>query len=375
MIATVALASALLAQAPIAMAGEAEGATAGLQDGWRGVDLSYVNELEDCGAVYRDADGPADPYRLLADAGANLVRLRLWVNPDWTRYSTLEDVRRSIARARDAGMAVLLDFHYSDDWAHPGKQLRPAGWPPVEDTDALARTLADYTRDTLLSLHRTGQLPDIVAVGNETNTNLLVDEETAEDAPIDWPRNAVLFKAGLAAVRAVAAETGQPLETMLHIAQPENVQGWFDAALAHGVEDFDIIGISYYPKWSRVKMADLEAALEALGTRFDRRLAVVETAYPWTLEGRDAASNILGEDSLEPAYPATPEGQKDFLLDLAGAVRGAGGEGVIYWEPAWVTSSCETRWGVGSHWENATLFDFEHRLLPGAAWLAPPGGD
>lgn len=344
-------------------------------DEWRGVDLSYVNELEDCGAVYRDEAGPADPYVLLADAGANLVRLRLWVDPTWTNYSTLEDVIRSMRRARAAGMAVLLDFHYSDDWAHPGKQLRPAGWPPADEVEALAARLGAYTRDTLWSLQAQVGLPDIVAVGNEINTDLLVDAEQAEDAEIDWPRNAALLRAGIGAVREVAAASGAPMEVMLHIAQPENVQPWFDAARAQGLEDYDVIGISYYPKWSRVPFGELQPALSGFAERFGKRVAIVETAYPWTLGHQDDAGNLLGEDSLVPGYPATPAGQAEFLRALRSAVRAAGGEGVIYWEPAWVTSSCQTRWGTGSHWENATLFDFDHRLLPGAAALLTPASD
>jgi arabinogalactan endo-1,4-beta-galactosidase len=339
---------------------------------WRGVDLSYVNELEDCGVVYRSGEALVDPYETLAAAGANLVRLRLWVAPEWTRYSTLDDVVKSMGRARAAGMNVLLDFHYSNDWAHPGKQLRPDAWPPADDPVALAKQVHAYTRATLNTLHASVGLPDFVAVGNEINTNLLVDEETDDNAPIDWPRNAALLQAGIEAVRGVARETGRPMTVMLHVAQPENVPGWFDAALAHGVVDFDVIGISYYPKWSRVALADLGDRVGEIRERFGRRVAIVETAYPWTLEGRDPAGNILGEDSLVAGYPATPEGQARFLRELRGSVRRAGGAGIIYWEPAWVTSSCETRWGKGSHWENATLFDFDHELLPGAATLLTP---
>jgi arabinogalactan endo-1,4-beta-galactosidase len=355
----------LVAAATLLLAGKAVGE-------WRGVDLSYVNELEDCGAVYRSGEVTADPFELLAEVGANLVRLRLWVAPDWTTYSTLDDVSKSMRRARAAGMRVLLDFHYSNDWAHPGKQLRPAGWPPADDVNALAGTLRAYTRETLEALDASVGLPDIVAVGNEINTGLLVDEETVEDAPIDWPRNAVLLQAGIEAVREVARETGHPMDVMLHVAQPENVPGWFGAALAHGVSDFDVIGISYYPKWSSVPLTDVSDRLARIREQFERRIAIVETAYPWTLEGRDSAGNILGSDSLAPGYPATKEGQARFLRELRESVRRAGGEGVIYWEPAWVSSTCETRWGKGSHWENATLFDFEHRLLPGAAVLLTP---
>lgn len=338
---------------------------------WRGVDLSYVNELEDCGAVYRGGDGIADPYRILADAGANIVRLRLWVDPDWTRYSTLSDVKRSIMRARAAGMDVLLDFHYSDDWAHPGKQLRPTSWPPASDADALADALADYTESTLRGLAADGLMPDVVAIGNEINTNLLVDNETADDHPIDWTRNARLLKAAIEAARSVETNDHAPVQIMLHVAQPENVEKWFDDALAHGVTDFEHIGISYYPKWSTVAFADLEETLAHFRAKYARSISIVETAYPWTLDDNDAASNLLAEDSLEPGYPATREGQREFLLDLRTSVQEAGGNGLIYWEPAWVSSSCVTRWGDGSHWENAALFDFGNRLLPGAAYLEP----
>ncbi len=97
---------------------------------------------------------------------------------------------------------------------------------------------------------------------------------------------------------------------------------------------------------------------------------VVETAYPWTLDGNDGASNLLGEDSLVPGYPASVDGQGRFLRELHARVRRAGGLGTVYWEPAWVSSSCTTRWGDGSHWENATLFDFEGELLDSAGYLA-----
>ena len=146
-------------------------------DTWRGVDLSYVNELEACGAKYADSRGNTDPYEIFAEAGANWVRLRLWHTPAWTDYSTLDDVKRSIARARAHGMNVLLDFHYSDDWVHPGKQLVPAAWRDVvDDTQALAEKLADYTYQTLMELDKEGLLPDAVQVGNETNTDLAITE-------------------------------------------------------------------------------------------------------------------------------------------------------------------------------------------------------
>lgn len=337
---------------------------------WRGLDLSYVNEMEDCGAIYRVDGAVADAYELFASAGANVVRLRIWHAPDWTEYGTLADVKKSIGRAKRAGMNVLLDFHYSDDWAHPGKQLRPPDWPDADRTAELARHLNRYTRDVLSNLRAAGLLPEYVAVGNEINTDLLIDEEVAEDAPIDWRRNAVLVNAGLDAVRSVAADDGSAPKTMLHVAQPENVERWFDAALDAGIHDFDLIGVSYYPKWSSLPFPDLEDAVRRFKGRYGKDVVIVETAYPWTLAANDAASNLLGEDSLLEGYPPTPAGQRRFLTDLMQAVLDGGGLGIVYWEPAWVSTGCSTRWGRGSHWENAALFDYRNtELHEGAAFL------
>ncbi|MDJ0759669.1 MAG: glycosyl hydrolase 53 family protein [Woeseiaceae bacterium] len=350
-------------------------AAAGAGDVWRGVDLSYVNELEDCGAEYRHGDATKDPFRIMADAGANIVRLRLWVAPDWTRYSTFDDVRKSLARAKAAGMRTLLDLHYSDDWAHPGKQLRPAGWPPADDTDGLSGALAEYTTDTLLALEADGLLPDVVAVGNETNTDMLIDEEVDEKADVNWARNVRLLNAGIRAVRQLDVEPERRPQVMLHIAQPENVRVWFDDGIYAGLDDFDIIGVSYYPKWSSTPFSEIREKISEFRSRFGSDVVVVETAYPWTLDGKDAAGNLLGDDSLVDGYPATPDGQRRFLIDLQSEVVAGGGLGIVYWEPAWVSSSCQTRWGQGSHWENAALFDFENRLLPGAAFLRAAESD
>jgi arabinogalactan endo-1,4-beta-galactosidase len=88
---------------------------------------------------------------------------------------------------------------------------------------------------------------------------------------------------------------------------------------------------------------------------------IVETAYPFTLENADSAGNILGEDALIPDYPATPQGQLNYLTDLTKNVIAGGGEGVIYWEPAWISSGCRTPWGHGSHWDNSTFFDGKNK--------------
>jgi arabinogalactan endo-1,4-beta-galactosidase len=335
-----------------------------------GADLSYVNEMEDCGARYRDGDDAVDPYALFAERGARLVRLRLWHDPQWTDYGTLADVIRSSKRAKDAGMQVLLDFHYSDDWADPGDQIVPAAWREL-DAEALAAAVYEYTVDVLVELHENGVMPELVQVGNETNTEILLTAPIPEDTPIDWERNVALLNAGIVGVAEAARLTGTAPKTMLHIAQPENVEPWFDAAFAAGIKDFELIGISYYPKWSSRDLSGLERTLRRVTHKYGKDVIVVETAYPWTLDGQDEASNLLGEDAITDDYPATLDGQKRFLLDLTQAVVDSGGLGVVYWEPAWVSTGCSTRWGKGSHWENNTFFDFETtRAHSGFEWLS-----
>ena len=337
---------------------------------WRGVDLSYVNELEDCGAEYRVGDTVMDPYHMFAGLGANVVRLRLWHTPTWTNYSTLDDVQKSIQRAHKAGMRVLLDIHYSDDWADPGDQIIPSAWKDAQDTEELAKRVYDYTLEVMTALDALGLTPEFVQVGNEINTEILLAEPVPEDTPIDWARNAALINAGIRAVRDFSEKAVTKPEIMLHIAQPEYVEPWLDDALAAGIEAFDILGVSYYPKWSDVSFADIGEAIRKFRDQYDKEVVVVETAYPWTLASNDEAGNLLGEDSLEEGYPATIDGQRRFLIDLMQSVVNGGGLGIVYWEPAWVSTDCRTRWGKGSHWENATLFHFDNtQLHQGAQFL------
>ena len=333
---------------------------------WFGADLSYVNEMEDCGAVFRENGQAVDPFELFARRGANLVRVRLWNDAEWTEYSDLPDVQKTIARAHAQGMKVLLDFHYSDEWADGDKQIIPKAWAGIESTEELAQALYDFTLETLLELHREGLLPEMVQVGNETNPEILRGPDDGKD-PIDWARNAALFKAGIRAVRDASGKAGKPIRVMLHIAQPENVMPWFEAAWVAGVRDFDQVGVSYYRRWSSEDFDGLSATLRAVKARWPgAEVILVETAYPWTLEWADEAPNLLTENTLIDGYPATVEGQTRYLVDLTQLVIEAGGAGIVYWEPAWVSTGCSTRWGRGSHWENATFFDFRNgnEVLP-----------
>lgn len=331
-----------------------------------GADLSYVNEMEDCGALYRLRGRTVDPFVLLKREGGNIVRVRIWVNPSWTRYSTFPDVLRTIRRAHAAGLQVLLDFHYSDDWADGGKQTAPASWANLS-TDEQVKALHDYTLETLLKLDADHAMPEMVQVGNETNPELLGGRE---NQPIDWKRNARLLNAGIAAVQEAGRTGSIAPRIMLHIAQPEHILGWFDAATKAGVRGYDIIGISYYKKWSTYSLPQLKQTIAEAKRRYRKDVIVVETGYPFTLEGADTATNLLGEDALIAGYPATPQGQHRYMVDLTQLTIEAGGTGVVYWEPYWISTRCGTRWGKGSDWENATWFDYRtHEALPVFEWL------
>lgn len=330
-----------------------------------GADLSYVNEMEDCGATYFDANNTQkDPFLIFKEAGTNLVRVRLWHNPTWTNYSNFDDVKTTIQRAKTQGMKVLLDFHYSDTWADPTHQEIPAAWlSEINNTANLGTLLYNYTYDTLENLSDLNLLPDIVQIGNEINGMILQEGDLVW--PIDWNRNSHLINKGIEAVRDISTNQNKDIDVMLHIAQPENALWWFEQATQNNVTDFDWIGVSYYPVWSDYGLNNLQTPLTTLKNTYNKRLMIVETAYPFTLTNADSANNILGNDALVTGYPATQQGQLDYLNQLKTIVENAGGEGIVYWEPAWVSTGCFTQWAQGSHWDNATLFDHNNKATLG----------
>lgn len=349
-----------------------------------GADLSYVNEMEDCGVVYKEKGVAKDPYQIFAGNNCNLVRLRIWHTPAWydtlnngRRYCDLADVRRSIGRAKAAGMKVLLDFHLSDTWADPQHQIAPAAWQAVAgNLPALKDSLYRYVAATLLNLNRDNLLPDMVQIGNETNKGILLSKETdAKGWTLDWSRNSQLFNSAIKAVRDVERQSSKKIQVMLHVADPKNSYWMMKGFWDNGVRDFDLIGLSYY--WAWHKPVSIEATgdtIAQLRLRYPgKSIIIVETGYIWTTASNDQANNIISE--VHPAYsPASPENQKRWLVDLTQKVIDKGGKGVVYWEPAWVSSPCRTPWGQGSHQEHATFFDFSNNVLPngGMYWMTYP---
>ncbi len=346
-----------------------------------GADLSYVNEMEDCGVVYKENGQPKDPYRIFADHNCGIARLRLWHTPSWydtlntgLRYSDLADVKRSIRRAKEAGMQVLLDFHLSDTWADPSRQLAPMAWQGVTNNlPALQDSLYNHIYGVLMELHGEQLLPEMVQIGNETNRGIMLSTAVNNAGwSLNWPRNSALFNKGIRAARDAARDAESEIKIALHIAGPSNAAWFFEQFTTHGVTDYDIIGLSYYWAWHKpTTIAQTGEIISALRNAYPgKEVMIFETGYIWTTDYNDSAANIINEG--HPDYmPISPETQRQWLIDLTQTVIDNGGTSVMYWEPAWVSSTCFTPWGQGSHQEHATFFDFNNNLLHngGIGWM------
>jgi arabinogalactan endo-1,4-beta-galactosidase len=329
-----------------------------------GADLSFANQMDDCGVVYREAGRQADVYTLFHAHGADVARIRIWTDGNPTKYSNLADVTRSLKRAKAQGMRTLLDFHYSDWWADGGKQIIPAAWANITDQQKLADTLYHYTYDTLMTLNAAGVMPDLVQPGNEINHEIL-DKAAWKTGAINWQRNALLLNAAIKAIRDAGKKAGTHPKVMIQIAQPENNLPWYAAAAKAGVTDFDMIGISYYPKWSTNSLSGLGRTINLLRNTYPgKEVLVVETAYPFTTGGGAAATALAGDNAVA-GYPVTPEGQKAFLIDLGQVVIANGGIGVFTWAPDWVPQLCKGGAAHGVDWTSMAFFDDRGEVLPG----------
>jgi len=342
---------------------------------YRGNDLSYVNQMEDCGAVFKENGVPKDVYQIFADHGTNLVRVRLWVDPAWQnslvqpegvklQYSDFEDVKETIARSKEAGMQVLLDFQLSDFWADPGKQLIPARWLGVAtDLNALKDSVYNYVLQVLTDLNSDSLMPEMVQIGNENNGGILrhttIDEDWNVGGSVSssWARHAELFNSGIRAVRDVSSTTHIKPKIALHCAGLKDLNWFFQNLLNYGVSDFDIMGFSYYYAWHQKSIAELGSAVKTLKTAHPGyEVMALETGYLWTTKNFDRMGNII--TTPDPAYlPVIPEKQLEYMVDYTRAVMKNGGSGVIFWEPAWVSTPCRTPWGQGSSHDHVVYFE------------------
>ncbi len=328
----------------------------------RGADVSSLKKSEDLGGIYTYEDGtPGDALQILKDHGLNAIRLRVWVNPA-DGYHDKAELLVMARRAKALGIQVLVDFHYSDTWADPGKQFKPAAWEKL-DFAGLKQALYDHTYDVCSSLVAQGTPPAMVQVGNEINNGLLWPDGKADN----WDNLAALLKEGYRAVKDCSPST----QVMLHLAEGgknDLARWWFDNAVQRGVP-FDLIGVSYYPYWHGT-LDDLRNNLNDITARYHKDVIVVETAFPFTSAEKDFQSNIINSQEIS-GYPASEQGQLSFLMDLLrviGAVPGGRGLGFFYWEATW-TVVPGNGWDpaeplTGDTWENQALFGYHNQALP-----------
>lgn len=329
-----------------------------------GADVSFIQQLEQNGAVYKK-DGEAEDILLLLKAkGINTIRLRLWHTPD-EGLNGLPATLELAQRIKAAGLGLLLDFHYSDAWADPGKQTKPAVWQGLT-FGVLQDSLYNYTHQVMAALVAQGTPPQVVQVGNEIIQGMLWDEGRVGgsfNGAGQWANLASLLNTAIDAVHDAAPQDS--VEIMIHIDRGGDLAGatWFFDNLSSQTIDFDLIGLSYYPWWHG-SMAAMEQTINTVAERYNKPVVLVETAYPWTLGWFDNTNNLVGlPEHLLPGYDASPEGQYQFLRDVIEKVRAVPGErgrGLAYWAPEYIAVA-----GVGSPWENVALFDDNGEALMG----------
>lgn len=268
-----------------------------------GADISFLPELEARGMKFSDNGVEKDAIQILKDHGLNYVRLRIFNDPardsgysPGKGFCDLSNTLKMAKRVKAAGMKLLLDFHYSDYWADPGKQYKPAAWRKYS-FEELKKAVYDYTKDVMQQLKDQGTTPDMVQVGNEINHGIVWPEGNVSN----FDGLAQLINAGTAAVKSV----DPAVVMMLHVAlggQNDESVFFIDNMMARGVH-FDVIGESYYPKWHGT-LEDLETNLDDLARRYNRDVIVVEYSH-----------------------------RKEEVNKIAFEVTGGKGKGTCIWEP------------------------------------------
>ncbi|HUM47146.1 MAG TPA: glycosyl hydrolase 53 family protein [Chitinophagales bacterium] len=239
-----------------------------------GADISFLPQLEQEGIKFSVDGKQQDALLILKEHGFNYIRLRIFVDPaadsgySKKGYCSLEQTAAMAKRIKAANLKFLLNFHYSDTWADPQKQFKPAAWKNLSFSE-LTKKVHDYTKDVMTTLKKQGTLPDMVQIGNEISNGMLWP-----DGDRSHPDNlAALVKAGIAGSK----EVGPEVKIMLHIAlggQNAESRTWLDNMISRGVE-FDIIGQSYYPQWHGT-ISDLKNNLTDLSTRYPQDVVVAE---------------------------------------------------------------------------------------------------
>jgi arabinogalactan endo-1,4-beta-galactosidase len=341
-----------------------------------GADMSYVNEIEDAGGVFKINGRKKDPFLILKSVGVNTMRVRLWNHPAWKLpltggklYSDLQDVEKTIRRAKAAGMAINLDLHYSDTWADPAHQLTPAAWNNLS-FDVLKDSVYQYTLEVLNHLKVKSLVPEMIQIGNETNNGMLWPQGKTNGNE-GWESFAALLNTGIKAVKDFSKTSAVQPQIIIHVAQLQDAENWLKQLMQNGVKDFDILGLSHYYQWSAYHDMNLAGKkTDSLRMLCKKKIMIVETAVPWTAADADSYTNILVADKkIDRLYEVSVKGQQHYLDDLIAVTVKNGGSGIMYWEPCWITSSMQDPWGKGSAWDNAAWFDFTGNLHKGLMFI------
>jgi arabinogalactan endo-1,4-beta-galactosidase len=288
-----------------------------------GADLSFLKQAEDGGKVFKD-NGVAKPgLEIFKDHGYNWIRLRLFHTPT-ELPNNLEYTIALAKAAKKLGYHFLLDYHYSDTWADPGKQFLPKAWEGMSHAQ-LVKAVFEYTRQTISAFREAGVLPDMVQIGNEVVNGMLWPDGRLPD---NWDNFADLVKAGIAGVEVGKGDAVRP-QIMIHIdrgADKIRTKYFFDKLNSYNV-NYDVIGQSYYPWWHG-SLSDLRENLFFMAREYKKDIIVVEAAYNWK----------PAEYIKRPGpFSETPEGQKQFLEEVNRVVQetpDGRGKGVFWWEPA-----------------------------------------
>jgi arabinogalactan endo-1,4-beta-galactosidase len=332
-----------------------------------GADLSTTQRALDLGAKYADARGVAgDPLDILKGAGVNYVRLRVWNNPR-SGYNDQAKVLQYARAVHAKGLKLLVDFHYSDTWADPGTQAKPAAWAS-HGISRLQTDVYDYTHDVCAGLKAQGTAPDSVQIGNEINTGMLwTDGKVVNN---DFTNLGLLLKAGYAATKACNSGT----QVVIHTADADSdahARWFYDGIRAQGVQ-WDVTGLSYYCYWHGT-LANMAGVVSDVRSRYGKPVILAETAYPYTTANQDSTPNVISASQPCSGYPATPAGQAANFTAVQNTARAAGAIGVFYWEPSWYAVP-GNGWdpaditGSGNGWDNQAVFDRTGRLNPDIRW-------
>ena len=348
----------------------------GLSDDFiKGVDISEVIALENSGITYKYLDGTSgDIFDILAGAGVNYVRIRIWNNPydstsPYKGYGggncDLYNAKVLGKRATDAGMKVYIDFHYSDFWADPEKQYAPKAWSDYSlayKKDAVY----NFTYDSISELLDYGVDVEMVQIGNETNGSMC-GVGGLYDGVWDLSSGvAALMQQGCYAVDDINTAYGTSMLKVLHFTDLLSNGEWYAQCLNTQGVDYDVFATSFYPMWHG-STSDLATTLTNIAKTYNKKVMVAETAYPYTYTNADSEGNNVGSASSMnyTDYDVSVSGQAQALRNVFAAVASVNntlsgyGLGAFYWAPEWIGVDSSTSGTYGNGWASSSSGNYE----------------